>query len=350
MKSGDVVIVGVGARTHAGLNALQATLAVRAGRVLPTPCHMRDRRGDEIGFCRAPIDERVKGLMRFVALAGPPLIHATRDWVNRERARGGAPVALPAVISLPYSRRAGFDRRLTTELFPWLQQRTEVTLDPRLSRLVCEDRGGGVRAFQVGAELIASRRAEAVLVGGVDTLFDPRALEQLDEARRLHALDAENGILPGEGAAMLLLAHRSALQGLTPLATIEGVAVEQEPNPWDSERPCLAVGMSAALRRAAGDDYQRRLVPWVLTDVGNERHRVDEWQIAFTRMFRVFKHEVVHEQPLLLTGEVGAASAGMLAAMACVRWSIGAALGDQAMIATHSDGSERGALLLQRAA
>jgi 3-oxoacyl-[acyl-carrier-protein] synthase-1 len=107
--------------------------------------------------------------------------------------------------------------------------------------------------------------------------------------------------------------------------------------------------MSAALRTAAGAEYQSRQVPWVLTDVGNERHRVDEWQVAFTRMFRVFTHEVIHDQPLLMTGELGAASAAMLAAMACVRWTIGAALGDQAMIAAHSDGHERGALLLRAA-
>jgi 3-oxoacyl-[acyl-carrier-protein] synthase-1 len=346
----DVVIVGVGARTHAGLNALQATLAVRAGKILPRPCHMRDRKGDEIGFCQAPIDERVKGLMRFVALAAPPLIHATRDWVARERARAGPPQALPAVIALPYAKRAGFDPRLRAELFPWLQQRTDVTLDPKLSRLVFEDRGGGVRAFQAAVELIESRQAEVVLVGGVDTFFDPRVLEELDEARRLHALEAENGVIPGEGAAMLLLAHRGAARDLSPLASLGGVAVESEPNPWDSGRPCLAVGMSAALRRAAGDEHRSRRVPWVLTDVGNERHRVDEWQTAFTRMFRAFSHEVVHDQPLLLTGEVGAASAALLAAMACVRWTIGTALGDAAMIATHSDGHERGALLLRRAA
>jgi 3-oxoacyl-[acyl-carrier-protein] synthase-1 len=348
--SRDVVVVGVGARTHTGLNALQATLAVRAGKLLPTPCHIRDRHGDEIGFCCAPIDERIKGLMRFVALAVPPLIHATREWAAVERAQRGAPPALPAILALPYTRRPGFDARISAELFPWLQQEAQVTLDPQLSRLVCEDRGGGVRAFQHAVELITAQKAEFVLVGGVDSFFDPRSLEALDEARRLHALEAENGIIPGEGAAMVLLAHRSAVRGLAPLATFAGAALEHEPSPIDSGQPCHAVGMSAALRKAAGSDHQSRLVPWVLTDVGNERHRVDEWQVAFARMFRVFTHEVVHDQPLLFTGEIGAASAAMLVAMACVRWTIGTALGDLAMIATHSDGPERGALLLQKAA
>jgi 3-oxoacyl-[acyl-carrier-protein] synthase-1 len=54
----------------------------------------------------------------------------------------------------------------------------------------------------------------------------------------------------------------------------------------------------------------------------------------------------VHDQPLLKTGDVGAASAPLLVAMASVLWQVGAGRADCAVVATHSDGPERGAVLL----
>ena len=59
----------------------------------------------------------------------------------------------------------------------------------------------------------------------------------------------------------------------------------------------------------------------------------------------VFDADVVHEQPLLKTGDLGAASAAMLLVMASVRWQTGCAAGDSVLVATHSDGPERGVVI-----
>lgn len=343
----DVVVLGVGARSHINLDALQVTLAARANKMRPRESHMIDRHGEPIGTCRlASLSDAEQGLPRFVGLAVPALVQATFAWRKELEARGPLP-ALPVVLALPSMSRPGFDRRLLRDLFPWLQHRSGIVLDARLSMTVEQDRGGGVLAFVRALELLEEGLCDVVAVGGVDSYFDPDVLEHLDAEYRLHALETENGFIPGEGAGFLLLARKSRASGLPKLAKVLGVAVDDEPRPWGHEDPCHAVGMTAAIRRALGPDFEKaRRVPWVLTDVANERHRVDEWQLAFGRTFRAYSQEVKHDQPLLKTGDVGAASAAMLAAMACVHWAIGSAPGDLAMIATHSDGPERGALLL----
>jgi 3-oxoacyl-[acyl-carrier-protein] synthase I len=186
------------------------------------------------------------------------------------------------------------------------------------------------------------------LVGGIDSYFDPDVLEWLDAELRLHALEAENGFIPGEGAAFLLLSRRARTHGMRKLGAIHSAVIEDEPRAFGSEEPCHALALSWAIKRASGALENARRIGWALTDVANERHRVDEWQLAIGRCFRTFTADVVHDQPLLKTGDLGAASAATLATMACVHWEIGSAVSDLALIATHSDGPERGVMLFGR--
>ncbi len=348
----DVIVCGLGARTHAGLTALQAMLAVRAGKMRPRPSHLSDRHGEAIAVCRvASIADNVQGLARLVALACAPMIQATHAVRSTDAMLNRASAPLPVVLAVSSPARPGFDTRLSRELLPTLQAKTGIALDQGRSLLVGADRGGGITAFRTAMAMLGQDGVDRVLVGGVDSYFDPDVLEWLDEGRRLHGLETENGFIPGEAAAFVLLSRRSRATGLHRSASIVGVAVEDEPRPYGSAEPCQALAMSHAIKLATGPFERTRSIPWVLTDVVNERHRVDEWQLAFARKFHAFTPDVVHDQPLLKTGDVGAASAALLVVMACVQWDTGAgggARGEAAMVATHSDGAERGVLLLAR--
>lgn len=341
-------LYAVGARTPSGLSALQATTAARAGKLRPRPSHLVDKRGEPMGLCRfASLADNLQGLERFVALGAPALVEATASWRAAHLRPGRQAPLLPLLVALPSASRPGIDPRLGRELLPRLQAHVGLSFDPRHSRTISHDRGGGVEAFAEALRLL-DQGFEAVVVGGIDTYFDPDVLEWLDAEYRLHSLETENGIVPGEGAAFVLLGRRGRVPGLRPLASLLGAAAENEPRPYGSPEPCHALGMSRAIQLAIGPLARERRISWVLTDVPNERHRVDEWQLAFGRMFRAFTPEVRHDQPLLMTGEVGAASAALLVAMACVQWQIGCGVGDMALVATHSDGPERGALVLAR--
>jgi 3-oxoacyl-[acyl-carrier-protein] synthase-1 len=343
----DTVAVGVGARAPNGLTALQVTMAVRARKNDPRASHLIDKKGEPMTTCRLPsIGDHLMGLERFVALGGPALTAAAFPWLSAERLRRASPAPLPLIVALPSRNRPGFDPRLEGHLLRGLEARSRVPLDHARSSLVFGDRGGGVAAFEEALGRLEAGEHDAVLVGGVDSWFDPDALEWLDRDLRLHAPDTENGLIPGEGAAFVLLTRRARAASLPRLAQLLAACTTAEPRPWGSEEPCLGLGITLAVKRAvAAIGATSRRIPWVMTDVVNERHRVEEWGYAMARAHQAFAPELVHDQPLLRTGDLGAASAAVLLAIAATRWETGCAAGDCVLIGAHSDGPERGALL-----
>jgi 3-oxoacyl-[acyl-carrier-protein] synthase-1 len=348
----QVVVVGVGARAHTGLSALQVTLAARAHKMRPRESHILHKDGTPIGLCRlGSISDATFGLERFAALGAPSLVQACYPWADTQRTRLGHVPPLAVLLALPSAERPGFDPRLKKDLLTLLEARTSIALSHQRSELVTECRAGGVRVFERAFERLASGQDEALLVGGIDSYFDPDVLEWLDREFRLHGPDAENGFIPGEAAAFVLLTTRARAANLESLAQILGASVTLEPRPFGSEEPCHALGMTLAIKNASGAfGTGARRIPWVLSDVADERHRVDEWYRAHLRHFQAFSPDFRHEQPLLKTGDVGAASAPLLLVMAAVGWKIGSAHGDCALIAAHSDGPERGALCASVAA
>lgn len=344
----DVAVVGVGARTASGLTALQVTMSARAHKFEPRVSHLIDHAGEEIATARlASIGDDVMGIERFVALGAPALVQAVYPWASFH---GGTAPRVPVFVALPSEMRPGLDPRLKPHLLEALSARAGVPLDLSRSALVFGCRGGGVVAFERAVAELRQGNSEVVLVGGIDTYFDPAVLEHLDRERRLHGPETENGFVPGEGAGFVLLALRGRASGLHRYAAILSTATTAEPRPWGAAEPSLGLGVTLAVRRAAKAVAGTRRIRWVLTDVANERHRVDEWAYAAARNHTAFGEDLLHEQPLLKTGDIGAASAAVLVVMAAIRWQSECAAGDPVLVVTHSDGPERGAMLVSREA
>ncbi|WP_437641900.1 beta-ketoacyl synthase N-terminal-like domain-containing protein [Sorangium sp. So ce854] len=344
----DAVIVGVGARSPAGLTALQVAMSARAMKFTPRASHMIDKNGDLIAMGRVmSIGDHVFGINRLLSLATPSLLQAT--YAVRAGAAGQrrAPGPLPLFVALPSRTRPGFDARAAQHLLAALEARSQVPIDHDSSRLIFGCRGGGAAAVELALAELRRGKHDAVVVGGVDSYFDPDALDSLDQALRLHGPSTENGFIPGEGAGFLTLALRHRAGALERHGQLLSCAVEDEPRPYGSDEPCMARGVTQAIKRAASRALgaESRRIPWMLTDVANERHRVEEWTFGAMRNAAAFSADAVHEQPLLQTGDLGAASAAVLLAIAAVRWQTGCAPGDCVLVATHSDGPERGVIV-----
>lgn len=347
-RAAAVVVIGVGARAAAGLTALQVTLCARALKMAISESHMIDGNGDPMGVVRfRALGDDVSGHPRLVALGGPALTEAALPWVLAQRKRGRVDVQLPLYLALPPQDRCTPDVEDERVLHD-LAARSSVPIDRERTQVLHQCRGGGIAAFERAVRDIRSGKIEVAVVGGVDSYFDPDVLEHLDREMRLHGPKTENGFIPGEGAAFVLLADRQKVQGFAPQASVLSAATASEPHPYGSEEPNIGQGLTRAVLRAVEvlAPFERR-IPWMLTDVANERHRVDEWAYTTARAHRAIAPDAVHEQPLLKTGDVGAASAAMLVAMAAVRWRTRCAAGDLALIAASSDGPERGAMLVQ---
>lgn len=342
----NFVIAGVGARTCIGLDALQTTMGIRAEVLRPSETRFVDPKGEPVGMCCvACLDPLVTGAERLVALARPVMLEATAPWRRLEQAKRGAVSPMPLVIALPTGVVEYSLVRSTSRFLEALEASVGDLIDPNRSFEIIGGRAAGVQALERALELLAEG-AEAVLLGGVDSYYDPDRLDALAAEYRLHGLDTENGFIPGEAAAFTVITHRRRASALTCYASVLGQAREIEPRPFGSEDPCQALGMTAALRKATTAVGMSRRIGWQLTDVVDERHRVDEWELARARSFKLFTPDVLHEQPLLAIGDVGAASAALLMVHASVRWHTRSAVSDLAVLTLHDDGAERGVILL----
>lgn len=346
-------VIGVGARTSNGLTALQVATAVRAGELVPRPSHMIDRGGNAIATARlASIADDVLGTPRLAALAAPALVQAAFPLHAQDVARGQPRAPVVVLLAVAERGRPGRDRDVERTLLPDIAARSGVPIDLARSRVLPAGRAGGVAAFDAALRELDEGRAEAVIVGGVDTWFDPDALEALDSERRLHGPDTENGFIPGEGAGFVALTRNDATRGAPRVGRVVSIGFGREPNPFGSEEPNLAVGMTEAARGAAAAVPKgSRQIAWLMTDMVDERHRVDEWVFAEARIAPWVDPRPVHDQVLLSTGDLGAASIPVIVAVACTFWEIGCGRGDCALLAASSDGpppegSLRGAMLL----
>ncbi|MBX3196943.1 MAG: hypothetical protein KF894_02200 [Labilithrix sp.] len=343
---GDVLVVGLGARIATGLSALTAAMSVRARKSFVRESRFVDRTGEPIALAAvSSIGEDVVGRDRFVALAAPALAEAAGPWARRFAARGHVPPPLPLLLAVP-AEVDPLDPR-GARILAAVAERSGAAIDLARSRVVAQGRAAGAFAIEQAVARLAGGEDEAVLVGGVDSHFDADRLEELDRARRLHGPGAENGFIPGEGAAFVLLASRRRFGTEPRHGSIVGVGTEREPRPFGSAEPCHALGITLAAKRAIAPAGAAR-IGWALTDVVGERHRVDEWLYASGRIQSSLAADLQHDAPLMLTGDLGAASLPLLVVLACVGWQTECAPADLAILAAHSDGPERGAVLLAR--
>lgn len=342
-------VVGVGARTHNGLTALQVAMSCRAGLMDPVASHIVDRHGEPIATCRLmTLGDRLQGLERLEAMAAPALQEALAPYAEAVAEGRAQASPLPLLVAMPEETRADVAGQRHQPFVEGLCRRVSLPLDTRESGAIWGGRHAGIETFLRALHLL-KEGARAVVVGGVDSYFHPDVLEALDEARRLHGLETENGFIPGEGAGFVVLAREDATAGIRPFGHLLSAASTEEPHPWHplaspEAEPCLGVGMTRAVELASrASDVP---IGWIVSDVNNERHRVDEWTFAWLRNARVFDDEATHSQPTLETGELGAASAAVLMAIACSHWRSRSAAASNALIAIHAEGPGRGALMV----
>jgi 3-oxoacyl-[acyl-carrier-protein] synthase I len=305
-------------------------MCARAGRLQVGSCHLLDKRGRDVGIGRvAGIGGAVHGRSRLLALGAPALREAF--------AKAG--VAGPILLALPDRRRPDADDDDDLRFLADLSTASGVAFDLPRSKIFRTGHAGGAAAFADALCLLRDRVVSNAVVGGIDSYYHPDALAWLDQACRLHTLETENGFIPGEAAAFVVLgdASSSADRGL-PVELVHAAIARETAD------PSLGAAMTTILREmkaAAG-----RTIGWVLSDVSVEAHRIAEWQLAAGR--GSLACDAVHSRLVDALGELGAATGPVLAAIASTWWAAGCAPQDRAVVALHSDGEERGAVLLRR--
>ena len=341
-------VLRVGACSPLGTDSLAWTMAVRAGLFEPRATPWCDQRGQPIGAVHARfLPEDLVGAARFLALGVMALAEAGAGL--------GAP--LPLLLGLPEPERPDVGPWAGGELLRELATASRVPVDL--------DRSEAIRAGHASFGLVLERAAVllregagAVLVGGIDSYVHPEALRWLDGACRLHGAEAENGLIPSEGAAFALLGrtapghdlpHRAptapaALPSAwpVPIAHILHVGTGLDPSSLDPSAPQLA-RVSTAITRSACE-AAGALVPWVLSDVNGERHRIRE-SAHVTMRCEPWLAEARQDRLPETTGDLGAATGALALALCATLWRTRSAPAPIALVTLCSEGAERAAFV-----
>jgi 3-oxoacyl-[acyl-carrier-protein] synthase-1 len=335
----SVFIVKVGAKTPLGLSALQTGFLLRAGFPALGEAPLANASGEAITMGWVPtIDPRLTSSERLAELAEAPFMEAIE------------PVRDATVEIYIALDEACEDVAAAS----WLLKAMVTRALPGAKAVTVEARGEAAPAvfLPMGIRALEARQADVVVIGGVHSDYDPRAIQALEAGGRLFSRENLDARIPGEAAAFFALMRRSdaARRGLSPLARVLGVGKGRESARPDNDEPAFAAfGLTAAVREATGSlARDGKTAGWFLTDMTGEVRRINEWQATFARVQEVLGRPYWIESPAHRIGYLGAAAMPLFAAIAATAWEHGYAPASVALSTAGTDGGDRAALVLEK--
>lgn len=344
-------ILRVGMVSSVGLSAEVTSAAVRAGISRFQETSIVDRRFNPLVMALvatpdlpplAPAIEKTAGLTarqsRMLRLASPAL---------RACLEGAPPGPTAVLLAGPEAFPEGRPAPAGPVFLEQLAAQAEVKLDLVRSRVFPAGRAGVFLALAAALEGLSARRYDRVVVGGVDTLLDLYLLGTLDLEERLRAHGIFDGLIPGEGAAFLLLARPGTGPGGAPLSRIVSVgSAEEEGHRYNKGAVYRGEGLDAALKTAfaAGPGAPVRTV---YAGFNGENFFAKEWGVALARHKKRIAEDFIIEHPADCVGDAGAALGAMLVGLAALSLSEGHRP-SRCLVWAPSDLAARGAAILDK--
>lgn len=343
-------ILSVGMVTPIGLCAAETAASARTGIARLSESYIHDQYGEPI----------VLGLVNEEEL--PPLCDALEDAdlsVQRRRllrmaspaldeALGDLREPVPVLLGAPEERPGG-EHMVDFQLLSQVATQTERALDLPRSAILTQGRAAGLLALEQALGLLARGDAPCVLVGAVDSYLDARLLTALDQEGRLRTGDVQDGFVPGEAAAFLLVGQpgSGARLGKIPLACILGVGLGQEPGHLYSPQPYRGEGLAQAFAALFEGLRQEERVRTLYAGLNGESLWAKELAVARIRNNEHFEEQARVEHPADALGDAGAALGPLMVGLAAQALHLGYQTGPS-LIYCGSDREERAAVLLAR--
>ncbi|VAW90086.1 hypothetical protein MNBD_GAMMA17-1622 [hydrothermal vent metagenome] len=181
-------------------------------------------------------------------------------------------------------------------------------------------RAGSFYAIEKAMQYFEQSGNDYLLIGGVDTYWDPALLARLDAEDRLNVLGNFDGFFPGEGAAFLLLAsERVNTRHIASPVRLYRPGTALEEGHLYSEAPYRGDGLANAVREAIQQAAPAR-VQSIWSSMTYESYGSKEFGVALTRSSAQFADPLDIQHPVDCFGDMGAATGcamiGMIAAKA----------------------------------
>jgi 3-oxoacyl-[acyl-carrier-protein] synthase-1 len=200
---------------------------------------------------------------------------------------------------------------------------------------------------QEAMTLLMADEVEFCIVAGVDSYLLESRMEFLDQSWRIKSGRNVDGYLPGEGASMILLerADKIKSKNRSAQARISSCSTGNESQRMMSEKNSSGIGLSEAIGKTVFQEGgEKTNIRWVICDLNGESYRGFEWGLTQTRMRSVFSELKTVTHPADCTGDVGAATGGVLISYAVQAFQRGYQPSDKALLWTASDDGLRAAL------
>jgi 3-oxoacyl-[acyl-carrier-protein] synthase-1 len=340
-----VYVVGLGASTAVGRDALSSAAAVRAGiSGFTQHPYMIDTAGEPMRAAIAPwLDIALSGTERFETLLLPAIDQALVPVPDRQThtLRVALSLGLPSPRpGLPSDLQDGLTRALRNEV---RQRFAAVATFPN-------GHAAGLLALDAAVTKLSQGEFDVCVVAAVDSYIQAETLEWLEEWDQLHGAGPLNnawGFIPGEGAgALLLMRHQVAERlSIAPLTRVLGVGTAFEPNRIKTETVCIGEGLTDAFRGALASLPEGIRVTDVYCDMNGEPYRADEYGFTCLRTKEAFEAASDFVAPADCWGDVGAAGAPLHLMLAAIAGAKGYANGKVALVWASAEAGDRSAAL-----
>jgi 3-oxoacyl-[acyl-carrier-protein] synthase-1 len=202
----------------------------------------------------------------------------------------------------------------------------------------------GLRALAAARDSVGSG-VDACVVCGVDSLVNATDMEALSQNGRLHGEDNPQGVIPGEGAASILLTARRHSAQLTPV--VRGWGNATETNTVHSDNYSTGEALAQAIARAtASAQISEADIAFRVSDMNGERYRAWESFLASTRFYRTRRERLPCQLPAMAVGDIGAASGVLSLVIASTAISRGYAPGPIACCESSASNGSRTAAIV----
>lgn len=335
-------ITATGMVCAVGLNAASACAAMRAGIANFVELPYRANQGEPIIGAPVPdVPFSLKGNERLVELLTRAIIDCLKNQPKESFDR------VPLLVGLAEPDRPGGGAELALTIIGQIQDRLNIRFHPTLSRAFAKGHTSGFEALAYTQELFRAGSVFSCVVCGVDSYLTATSLLWLDQHWRLKRTDNSDGVIPGEGAAVVL-AQRELSTKSEPNTRVVGVGFAHESAHVLSEEPLLGKGLAEAARKAL-QQAQREIheVDFRISDASGESYGLKEQALLLSKLLRRRREEFPIWHCVDSMGDSGAASG--ISQVAVVNNAItgGHALGTRVLCCTGSVNGERACLVME---
>lgn len=347
-------LAGIGMITPAGGNVPLTAAAVKAGVNVYSESRFFNRRGRPIIMARVPLE--VFTTLDLEIDYGQHNGNAQYDRIIKmaviaiNEACEGYNVEQPVPLLLAMPEPAAQVDFLTPSVFTNnLAQHCPSWVGAKINRGFHSGRAAGLEALDFAYRYLDDSYHDFILLGGSDSFGHYSRLEPLDDMARLLSTGSQDSFAPGEAAAFLLLTRYpdKALVKDGYMISLCYPGLAHEPGHLYSEEAYRGEALDRAFKNLFQAVSVRLSISRIYSSMNGERHWAKEHGVAYLRNREAFAESLETVHPADVYGDLGAATAPALVALAATDlWSSTGS--GRYLVYSSSDYGLRGAVLLEK--